>query len=338
MNSSSWTAAFRSPAELQHLLSQWGPRLAVGVLALALAAEAAVLITRQVPTVPPDSSGDANAGGLRRPARRGSVAGDIVAAHLFGNAATATDGNAPRTSLQLVLAGVLASDDPARGQAILGPATNSAKLYSTGQTVAGGARLNAVYRDRVLLENRGIIEALYLPRTVSSSAPAAKSATPAGGQRLQAAFQNNPSLLNGAVRLQAVFNQGKLSGYRVFPGRGGQQIFNQMGLRAGDLITAVSGTQLDDAGRAAEVVQTLGSADSAVVTVSRNGQSEDVTLNLSEVATAAENIGNNGAGEDGTAENGAPLPGGPNTRFGGGRPGGPRGGGPGSSSGTTPVN
>ena len=54
---------------------------------------------------------------------------EITAAHLFGEThSTVDDANAPQTSVQLVLAGVLAVPDPKRGLAILGPNAGTAKL------------------------------------------------------------------------------------------------------------------------------------------------------------------------------------------------------------------
>jgi general secretion pathway protein C len=258
----------------------------------------------------------------------------ITSAHLFGVAGASADGdsNAPKTALQLVLAGVLATPDPEHGQAILGPAVTSAKLYSTGASIPGGARLKSVYSDRVLLDNNGLVEALYLPRTLQNN-PSLSPAPQAGGQRLQTAIQNNGSLLGGLVRMQPSFNQGKLAGYRVFPGRNGATAFGQLGLKPSDLITAINGTVLDDPNRANEILQTLSSADSATVTVTRNGQTLDVALNLTEVANAAEtSVAAPDSDEAAPAsETGPALSGGPG-RFGGPRPGGPgRGPRPGST-------
>jgi membrane-associated protease RseP (regulator of RpoE activity) len=86
-----------------------------------------------------------------------------------------------------------------------------------------------------------------------------------------------------------VFSGGKLSGYRIFPGgRTNVAAFTQLGLRPGDLVTAVNGTPLDDANRGNEILQTLSSMGSANVTVLRNGQAQDLSLNLEAVATEAE--------------------------------------------------
>ncbi|HTP38507.1 MAG TPA: type II secretion system protein GspC [Steroidobacteraceae bacterium] len=317
----SWLESLNSPGGVARRLAARGPEIVVAVFSLAIAAEAALLLTHQAPGVPTAKSGAAARAANRLSPQAPSVdLGAITSAHLFGEAsADAGDGNAPKTALQLVLTGVLASPDPEHGQAILGPAATSAKLYSTGSRIPGGARLKSVYNDRVLLENNGAVEALYLPRTAQGAAPVAPAAT--GGQRLQNVLQNtNNSLLNGLIRMQPSFDKGKLAGYRVFPGRNGATAFGQLGLKPSDLITAINGTALDDPNRANEILQTLSSADSAQLTVTRAGQTVDLSVNLSEVANAAEANGTAEPADDSGAESGPAA--GP-ARFGGGRPGGP---------------
>ena len=89
--------------------------------------------------------------------------------------------------------------------------------------------------------------------------------TTCGTARLtQASAISNPTLLAGLVRIQPVFNQGKLRAIAFSPAAaGGSTAFAQLGLRSGDLIQAVNGTALDDAGRAMEVLQTLSSSATA---------------------------------------------------------------------------
>jgi membrane-associated protease RseP (regulator of RpoE activity) len=69
----------------------------------------------------------------------------------------------------------------------------------------------------------------------------------------------------------------------------------QLGLRPGDLITAVNGTTLDDPARALEIMQTLSSSGSASVTVTRNGSSLEVNLNLANLDLDSGSSGGPGA-------------------------------------------
>ena len=289
----------KSAEGLQAALTEHGPQLATAVLVALIAIQAGFLVTGQSRSAAP-ASGDAGALGATGSAWTGSGSrapalqvSNIVAAHLFGEARnTVTDANAPQTAVQLVLAGVLAVPDPKRGLAIIGPNAGTAKLYAVGSAVPGGVNLYAVYPDRVLLDRGGAIESLMLPKKFSalSTPPVAASTGQTPGQRLAALAQGGGGLLGGLVRATAVMAGGKLSGYRIFPGgRGSIASFTQLGLRPGDLITAVNGTTLDDPNRANEILQTLSSAGSANITVQRNGQSTDLSLNLETVVNDAEN-------------------------------------------------
>jgi general secretion pathway protein C len=294
MSASAWLNELKSAPGRQAALAEYGPRLAVLLLGGLIAIQAGYLVTMQ--NMGPNST-DSRAAPAATPLGRGTAASPaalrldaIVNAHLFGEARSTALEDAPQTAAALVLAGVLAVPDPQKGMAIIGPSAGAAKLYAVGSAMPGGERLHAVYPDRVLLERNGVIESLLLPKHLSAIAQAPVSALQSPAQRLAAMAQNGGGgLLGGLVRAQAVFSGGKLSGYRIFPGgRTNVAAFTQLGLRPGDLVTAVNGTPLDDANRGNEILQTLSSMASANVTVLRNGQAQDLNLNLETVANQAE--------------------------------------------------
>jgi hypothetical protein len=105
--------------------------------------------------------------------------------------------------------------------------------------------------------------------------------------RVRRLITEDPSLLSDIMRNQPVLMQGKLRGFRVYPGRN-RQAFTRLGLRSGDLVIAINGTPLDDPSRGDEIFRTIGSASEARVTVMRNGQQQDLSLNMSQVAQDAE--------------------------------------------------
>lgn len=70
----------------------------------------------------------------------------------------------PKTRLQLSLSGVVAKDDQSKGHAII-----NNQEYRVGETVVQGAKLHAVYTDRVVLEHRNKLEVLPLPDTDTSN-------------------------------------------------------------------------------------------------------------------------------------------------------------------------
>jgi general secretion pathway protein C len=220
----------------------------------------------------------------------------IVSAHLFGvagaPAAADADPNAvAATRLNLVLAGTIAHADPKRGYAILGESAAGARVYAVGKTVAGGAKLHAVYPDRVILDRGGKLESLLLPKQfqgggMSAAAGPAPAPDPMLGQRLQEFAAQNPGAITEIIRPQPVFANGQQRGYRVYPGRNRQQ-FSRLGLMPGDLVTAINGTPLDDPARGMEILQSMNSATQVTVTVERNGQSTQVSINNAVVAAEA---------------------------------------------------
>jgi general secretion pathway protein C len=238
----------------------------------------------------------ASAAGSVQPAAARWDLQSLLDAHLFGEASSATvDGSqAPATSLALVLSGIIASDDPRQGYAIVGESAATARMHAVGSTLPGGARLHSVYPDRVVLDRNGSLESLALPkRPLAGLAPAppapaaaAPTAAPSGETQLEQmkqAMQRDPSALSEVIRAQQVLAAGRQRGFRVYPGNN-PRAFSRLGLRPGDLITAVNGTPLDDPARGEEIMRTLGSAAQARVTVVRNGRDTDVMLDLAAIA------------------------------------------------------
>jgi general secretion pathway protein C len=299
MNAASWLEGLPPPDKWRPLVLAHGPRVATWALAFALSVQAAVIVTNlagasRPPKVAPHPV---------QPIQNQSVdVAAIVQAHLWGFApvvAAAQDAaNAPPTNIPLVLVGIIAADDPQDGLAILGENAAGAKVFAVGDNVPGGAKLHDVYTDHVVIDHNGRLESLMLPRQTQPGA-AAPSATAlqmeAPVERMRKLISDDPGLMSDIMRPQAAYAQGKLKGFRVFPGRN-RQAFAKLGLHAGDLVMAVNGTPLDDPGRSQDIFRTLGSSSEAHITVMRNGQQQDLSLNIAQVAQEAEAMAGQGAG------------------------------------------
>ena len=221
----------------------------------------------------------------------------VVSAHLFGIAAesvTQDPANVPLSSANLVLAGTIASQDPKRGVAIISDGGPS-KVFAVGDNVSG-ATLHSVYLDHVLLDRGGTLETLLLPRQIagSRSVPAihrpaaADPHTAAAVDNIRRLVQRDPGILDQVMRTVASYDNsaGKLRGFRAYPGRN-RAIFNKLGLKPGDLVTAINGTVLDDPQHSQEVFDTIQTSDHVTVTVERGGQRQDISLNIAQVAAQA---------------------------------------------------
>ncbi len=236
-------------------------------------------------------------------ASRGPDVQKIADANLFGReeaAAPVDAANAAPTQMNLLLSAVFATNDPAKGLAIIGETAAAANVFSVGEAVRPGTRLHAVYPDRVILDRGGTLEALALPTQSLAGVRMSRAAPPPA--RPQSQFQENlrriaetnPGAFAEIVRPQPVFANGVQRGYRVYPGRNRQQ-FARLGLQPGDLILAINGTSLDDPQRGMEIFNTMGSSDRVTVTVERNGQSQDLTLNTAQVMLPEAPAPQNGA-------------------------------------------
>lgn len=234
---------------------------------------------------------------LPRAQRSGVDIQTVVQAHLFGVAPAATqdEGNAPQSSANLLLAGTIATQDPKHGIAIISEGGAPSKVYSVGERV-GGASLHSVYLDHVILDRAGALETLLLPRELPPTrGPAVARRMPGGDPRTVAAVENirrmvqqDPGILDQVMRTVASYDNaaGKLRGFRAYPGRN-RAIFSKLGLKAGDLVTAINGTPLDDPQRSQDVFNTIQTSDHVTVTIERGGQRQDITLNIAQVAAQA---------------------------------------------------
>jgi general secretion pathway protein C len=226
----------------------------------------------------------------------------VVAAHLFGVAVadpgTQDPENAPLSSANLVLAGTIATRDPKHGIAIISD-SGPAKVYSVGDNVSG-ASLHSVYLDHVILDRAGVLETLRLPRQLAGTRPGpgpgpvgrrgggGDPRTVAAVDNIRRLVQQDPNILDQVMRTVASYDNvaGKLRGFRAYPGKN-RAIFSKLGLKPGDLVTAINGQALDDPQRSQEVFNTIQTSDHVTVTLERAGQKQDLTLNIAQVAAQA---------------------------------------------------
>jgi general secretion pathway protein C len=249
--------------------------------------------------VPGPASGDLVATPVYVAAARnaGSVATDVNAisnAHIFGIASRDDAVAAPVTTvveadrdtrLNLALKGTIASTAEESAVAIISDGGKDEKVYAIGDPVTASARLHAVYPDRVVLDENGVLTNLKLPKDFPAGSATMRRDPPVANlpsvsddtQSIQAVLAQNVSQLSDVIRPTPYFVDGQQQGYRVYPGRNRAQ-FTALGLRPGDLIKDIDGQALSDPGQAMQIFQTLGSADQVSVTVERDGQPEVIVL------------------------------------------------------------
>jgi general secretion pathway protein C len=203
----------------------------------------------------------------------------------------------PETRLNLTLLGVIASSTVGTAKAIISDASGNEEYYSVGMQVPGGASLEEIHSDYVMLKRNNRLEILRLPVDESaggqpvsgSGAPPNVSMAPQGRHVLppnsmgsdnrstgamlheyRDALNQDPQSVMDLVRAEPVREGDKLIGYRVSPGRD-RQLLSRFGLRAGDVVTMVNGVRLDNPVKGLEIIQNLQTAGQVNIEVMRNG-------------------------------------------------------------------
>lgn len=276
------------------------------LLVVAIAWQVAKIIWMLVPA---PAAGDAVPMPASMPAAsvRTETSGDvkaIVDAHMFGVAdakaidaapAPTEDENLSDTRLtNLSLKGTVASEVSEFSVAIISDGNNEEKVYAIGDSIGSSAELHAVYADRVVLNENGVLTNLKLPREFAANQAQPTRRTinrtrqnAANTQSIQAVVSQNLTKLTDVIRPTPYFVNGQQSGYRVYPGRNRQQ-FSALGLRPGDLIKDIDGQSLTDPTQAMQIFQELGTAEQVTVTVERNGQPETIVLKTSQLDLGGE--------------------------------------------------
>jgi general secretion pathway protein C len=221
--------------------------------------------------------------------------------HLFGVMKLSATTNAPATSLNLTLKGILAAAGNAAESLAIIASNGVENLYGVGAQLPGGAQIQSIYADRVLLSLNGRIESLQLPKTatggggVVDAAPNFNMMVPtasAGGvvygsnlpptsnlNQLRRDLIRHPEHLLDVMRAMPVMENGKLSGYRVFP-VGNSDAFAKLGLQAGDIVTAVNGMPLDNPAQSMNILNNLKTSEQISITFTRNGQQQTKVLQM----------------------------------------------------------
>ena len=228
----------------------------------------------------------------------------IADTHIFGLAdaeqagpiaiASPDDDLADTRLVNLTLNGTVASEIPHYSIAIISDGGNDQEVYVIGDSVGNNATLHAVYADRVVLNEKGVLTNLKLPREfkdlpvrTSRRTTTTTRQKPDNTGSIQAVVAQNLTKLTDVIRPTPYRVQGEQVGFRVYPGRDRRQ-FAALGLRPGDIIKDIDGQALTDASQAMQIFQSLGTSEQVTVTVERNGQSESLTLKTSQLDLSGE--------------------------------------------------
>ncbi|MES2445506.1 MAG: type II secretion system protein N [Pseudomonadota bacterium] len=213
----------------------------------------------------------------------------VIALAPFGKASS-SDASQP-TALPLILSGVVAADPASLSTAFIAVSGQPAAPFQIGQNV-GGATIQGILRDRVILNNAGRTEYLTFPDPNATPVPG-QPIVP-GQPQTSVAIQPGGRPAPGAPPAIAPppgpppsANPGPgtaalLQRFNATPANGGYRIGNAAmpGLAAGDVLMSVNGTPLSDANAAGAAFTAAQASGSATVQVIRDGKRLTLTVPL----------------------------------------------------------
>ncbi len=206
------------------------------------------------------------------------------------SAAAPRQTKAPETRLNLVLRGVIAVDPMSLSHAIIARGKNGKEeVYTVGDKMPGGVIVEEVHPDHVVLNRGGQLETLQLVKdedvgsiqTSNTSRNFLPSGTP--GQQLAGIRQEilkNPTSFGDYALPVVVKRNGKQLGYRLQPQQKGNELMQEVGLEANDVITEINGIKLDNPQNGIGALRQLSTANSVSITVMRNGTEVPLSIQL----------------------------------------------------------
>jgi type II secretion system protein C len=193
--------------------------------------------------------------------------------------------------------------------AIISQAGGEQKMYSEGENIADAVKIVEIYADKVVVENRGVVQEIFLSdgenTTVTASAPrrVPQSASVAGGQgspppnsesaprkrgenlgqqdlrTLRTDIMNDVSILAQFSAPEPLLMDGEVKGFRLHLSNRLRLLY-QIGFRPGDVITELNGVRLNDPDTIQQTLYNFIGSEQLSVSVMRGQQEETFRYNF----------------------------------------------------------
>lgn len=186
------------------------------------------------------------------------------------------DGGGPTvvSDLAIDLFGTRVDNVSGRGSAIIG-VDGTQRSFLVGEEIMPGVTLHSVAFDSVTVSRGGALEQLFLDQSVParavSPAPAPVTDTPAAQVPLERVSRE--------ITGELVRRGGGVEGLALKPvGSGG--LFNEIGLKAGDVLLAANGVRIDSETSPGNIANLIGDNDVAVLEIRRGAEVQTVTFEI----------------------------------------------------------
>ncbi len=244
--------------------------LAELVLLAILAVQCARLLWTVVTPVAP--MGEWRPAGVALPSAPGEVLRGFDP--FYRISASAADGPAVVTSLQLKLFGTRIDEAMGRGSAIIAGPDGVQNSIAVGEEIIPGVVLKEVAFDHVVIERGGVREDLFLDQSAGGTAPPTPvpgddttPPPPAVAASAGMTVQQFQSEIGFVPRIEG----GRISGLVVRP-EGAGTAFRAAGLREGDIVTQIGGRAVQGPADIERLANQFSGGGTIALTVDRGGQ------------------------------------------------------------------
>ena len=192
-------------------------------------------------------------------------------------AAREADGTAP-PAVGAVVTGTILYGKSADALTIIRDRHGQQQVYARGDEIPDAGEVVEIHRNYIVvrrgrsLERLGFSSDVVTPMFVPASPGAAQATAPEDhGKVLRRRMFSHPELLLQLVGATAVVEDGQFRGYRVTQPND-PAFLESLGLKPGDLLTAVNGVPLDTVDYGSKVLDTMAGTGQLTFTVRRGDQ------------------------------------------------------------------
>jgi general secretion pathway protein C len=204
--------------------------------------------------------------------------------------------NAPKTRLDLKLVGIVASNDANYSSVIIDNKGRQGSYFINSKIDGTNAVITEIYQDRIILKVNGLPQTLILDgvelldkqhqnheKNIQSTQqkkprkfnpPKVKVVNLNRNELIQ-----NPGKLTDFIRISPVRENGAVKGYRVKAGKD-RTLFEQAGLKSGDLAVELNGIDLTDTQQAFTLMKEFPTMNDMTLSVERDGQLHELYFSI----------------------------------------------------------
>lgn len=200
-----------------------------------------------------------------------------------------------KSDLNATLLGTMVFTNPDISFAtVAGSGGGDSKNYRIGDTIQGEAKIYDIQRNKVYFTRKGRREYLQVDRlpviysgadSVVPSTESSEGIRTVGDKilitraKVDATLGNLNNIIQDSRMSPNVGADGKVDGFKVFAIRKGS-IFEQLGLKNGDVIHKINGTAIDSLEKALPMMQLLKSESSVGIDISRGGSKKALSIEI----------------------------------------------------------